>query len=95
MHTSSAGDQSVDRHFNTDIVPSSDNPEDWSGINMTMFAQDEGLKVITLDDEQAVHQLLTDLNETAQIHNEYHLASKKKKTDIVIIRNGKILILWI
>ena len=74
-----AKSKSVDRHFNMDVVPSSDHLKDWSGINMTMFARDEGLKVITLDDEQAVHRLLTDLNETAKIHNNYYLASRKNQ----------------
>ena len=75
------------KHFNMDIVTSSNNPDNWSGINMTMFARDEGLKIITLDDEPAIHQFLEDLDEIADIHNRYNeVYQKNKKTETEAIR---------
>ena len=56
-------------------------PKKWSGFNMDMFAKDEGLKVLTMNDDVAVNKFLDDLNDTAKNHNKYYFASKKAKDE--------------
>ena len=51
-------------------------PKEWSGFNMNMFAKNEGLKVLTMNDDTSIETFLDDLNDTAKNHNKYHFAVK-------------------
>ena len=64
-------EEEKNRWFSPDIdFP--DSPEDWSEFNMNLFATDEGLKVITMDNKTLVDEFVSDLNASAKIHNGYH-----------------------
>ena len=57
-----------------------DNSEEWSAFNMKLFAENEGLKLITVNDT-LVDTFLDDLNQAAQLHNKYHFDFLKQKRD--------------
>ena len=58
----------------------------WADFNMRLFAKDEGLRVISLEENSLIDQFLKDLNSSAEIHNSYHfkynnkMPSKKETT---------------
>jgi len=45
---------------------------EWSGFNRDLFAKDEGLKIISMDDAEATDNFIKDLNDIATLHNEHH-----------------------
>ena len=74
-------------------IPFPDNPEEWSTFNMNLFAKDEGLKVITMDDEALVDRFIGDLNASARLHNEYHFSHQQnadKQNAIYDLQHGRI-----
>lgn len=49
-----------------------ENDQEWSEFNMNLFADDEGLKVLSMDDDNAINEFLEDLKDSAKIHNTYY-----------------------
>ncbi len=74
--------RTTNRWFKPDI-PFPESRHDWSKFNMNLFAKDEGLKVITMDDEEAISQFLDDLNSYATIHNTYYDKYQKYRQEIL------------
>ncbi len=67
-----------------------DDPAEWSAFNMNLFANDEGLKVITLDDDTLVNRFIGDLQATAQLHNEYHFNHKANEEKQKAVRDSRL-----
>ncbi|MDE0518575.1 MAG: hypothetical protein OXH36_03335, partial [Bdellovibrionales bacterium] len=64
-----------------------DNPEEWSEFNMNLFAENEGLKLITVNDT-LVDAFLDDLNQAAHLHNKYHFSSQPGGGGLVVTHEG-------
>ncbi|MDE0119778.1 MAG: hypothetical protein OXM55_07210 [Bdellovibrionales bacterium] len=60
-----------------------ENPEEWSEFNMNLFAENEGLKLINVEDT-LVDTFLDDLNQAARLHNKYYFHSSQGKEDLVL-----------
>ena len=63
--------------FNPGISCPEDSAE-WTEFNMNLFGWNEGLKVITMDDD-LTSKFVDDLNKTAEIHNRYHFRYHQNK----------------
>ena len=66
-----------------------DDPADWSAFNMDLFAKDEGLKVITMDDDVLVNRFLDDLNTVTRNYNKYHFSYTQNKERQKIIQESR------
>ena len=66
-----------------------ENPAEWSEFNMNLFAWNEGLKVITMDDA-LTSKFIDDLSKAAKLHNEYHFNSQRyKERKIALAQQGE------
>ena len=78
--------KSGNKWFSPEITFPSD-PDQWSARNRDLFARDEGLKVISMEDTELVSEFIQDLNDSAKIHNAYHeqwarTASEKDRSNM-------------
>ena len=63
-------DKTSSKWFKSNIV-FPEEPDNWSSFNMNLFAKDEGLKVISMDDRPQIDKFLQDLNKNSHRHNMY------------------------